>query len=84
MFSRQYRTAAVAAPPAIGNPNFVSSWPVAGGTAERDGTLYAAGGIAHYDGTYVVEVRGWRAVVHHLSEQGPVLFGTDSEAEHHG
>ncbi|MCB9916131.1 MAG: hypothetical protein H6828_13465 [Planctomycetes bacterium] len=41
-------------------------------------------GMLANDGTYVVEVRGGRAVVHQLSEQGPVLFGTDSEAEHHG
>lgn len=32
----------------------VSRWPVAGGVVVRDGTVYAAAGIAHYDGTYVV------------------------------
>ena len=32
----------------------VSSWPVAGGIAIKDGTVYAAAGITHYDGTYVV------------------------------
>ena len=32
----------------------VSSWPVAGGVVVRDGTVYAAAGITHYDGTYVV------------------------------
>jgi outer membrane protein assembly factor BamB len=31
----------------------VSTWPVAGGVVVQDGTLYAAAGIAHYDGTYV-------------------------------
>lgn len=36
------------------------------------------------EGTFVVEVRGGRAIVHQLEEQGPVLFGTDSQAEHHG
>jgi outer membrane protein assembly factor BamB len=30
-----------------------STWPVAGGVAVRAGTVYAAAGIAHYDGTYV-------------------------------
>jgi len=32
----------------------MSTWPVAGGVAVKDGILYAAAGIAHYDGTYVV------------------------------
>ncbi len=34
----------------------VSSWPVSGGVAvdDKNNTLYAAGGITHYDGTYVV------------------------------
>lgn len=32
----------------------VSRWPVAGGVVVQDGTVYAAAGIAHYDGTYVV------------------------------
>lgn len=32
----------------------ISSWPVAGGVIVQDGTVYAAAGIAHYDGTYVV------------------------------
>ncbi len=31
----------------------MSTWPVAGGVAVHDGTVYAAAGIAHYDGTYV-------------------------------
>jgi len=30
-----------------------STWPVAGGIAVRDGIVYAAAGIAHYDGTHV-------------------------------
>ena len=29
-------------------------WPVAGGVVVEDGVVYAAAGIAHYDGTYVV------------------------------
>ncbi len=32
----------------------ISRWPVAGGVAVHDGTVYAAAGITHYDGTYVV------------------------------
>lgn len=32
----------------------VSSWPVAGGVVVNDDTVYAAAGITHYDGTYVV------------------------------
>jgi outer membrane protein assembly factor BamB len=32
----------------------VSSWPVAGGVAVQNDTVYAAAGITHYDGTYVV------------------------------
>lgn len=38
--------------PAYGK--LVSTWPVAGGVVARDGVVYAAAGIAHYDGTYVV------------------------------
>ncbi len=32
----------------------VSTWPVSGGVLVHDGVVYAAAGIAHYDGTYVV------------------------------
>ncbi len=32
----------------------ISTWPVAGGVVVQDGKVYAAAGIAHYDGTYVV------------------------------
>ncbi|MCH2203105.1 MAG: PQQ-binding-like beta-propeller repeat protein [Fuerstiella sp.] len=32
----------------------VSRWPVAGGVVVQDGTVYAAAGITHYDGTYIV------------------------------
>jgi outer membrane protein assembly factor BamB len=31
----------------------ISTWPVAGGALVADGVVYAAAGIAHYDGTYV-------------------------------
>ena len=38
--------------------DLISTWPVSGGVAVDDntGTVYAAGGITHYDGTYVVAV----------------------------
>ena len=32
----------------------ISTWPVAGGVIVEDGTVYAAAGITHYDGTHVV------------------------------
>lgn len=32
----------------------VSRWPVAGGVVVQDGKVYAAAGITHYDGTYIV------------------------------
>ena len=32
----------------------ISTWPVAGGVLVHKGIVYAAAGIAHYDGTYVV------------------------------
>jgi outer membrane protein assembly factor BamB len=31
----------------------ISTWPVAGGVVVKDGTVYAAAGIAHYDSTHV-------------------------------
>ncbi|MFZ5833643.1 MAG: PQQ-binding-like beta-propeller repeat protein [Planctomycetota bacterium] len=31
----------------------ISTWPVSGGVVVQDGAVYAAAGIAHYDGTYV-------------------------------
>ena len=32
----------------------ISTWPVAGGVVVEDGVVYAAAGISHFDGTYVV------------------------------
>jgi len=32
----------------------ICRWPVAGGVVAQDGVVYAAAGMAHYDGTYVV------------------------------
>ena len=34
----------------------ISSWPVAGGVVVEKGTVYAAAGITHYDGTHVVAI----------------------------
>lgn len=34
----------------------ISSWPVAGGVVVDNGTVYAAAGITHYDGTHVVAI----------------------------
>ena len=34
----------------------ISRWPVSGGVVVQDGLVYAAAGIAHYDGTYLVAV----------------------------
>ncbi|MEQ1828987.1 MAG: PQQ-binding-like beta-propeller repeat protein, partial [Pirellula sp.] len=36
--------------------NLVSTWPVAGGVVVHDGSVYAAAGIAHYDGTHIVRL----------------------------
>jgi len=32
----------------------ITSWPVSGGIAHRDGIVYAAAGLTHYDGTHIV------------------------------
>ncbi len=36
--------------------NLISTWPVAGGVVVHEGSVYAAAGIAHYDGTHVVRL----------------------------
>ncbi len=36
------------------------------------------------EGTFVVQVHNGRATVSRITAEGPVLFGTDAEAEHHG
>jgi hypothetical protein len=36
------------------------------------------------EGTFVVQVVNGQATVNRITAEGPVLFGTDSEAEHHG
>jgi outer membrane protein assembly factor BamB len=54
----------------------VSRWPVAGGVVVEDGKVYAAAGITHYDGTYVValdaatgQLQAHNATSGELSEQ---------------
>lgn len=44
----------------------ISRWPVAGGVVVQDGTVYAAAGIANYDGTYVValDAKSGKLVAH--------------------
>lgn len=53
----------------------LSRWPVAGGVVVEDGTVYAAAGITHYDGTYLV---GLDAVTGKLKAQND-SSGTLSE-----
>ena len=36
--------------------SLINRWPVAGGVVVDDNSVYAAAGIAHYDGTYVVKL----------------------------
>ena len=36
--------------------SLINRWPVAGGVVVDDDSVYAAAGIAHYDGTYVVKL----------------------------
>ena len=42
----------------------VSRWPVAGGVAVEGGKVYAAAGITHYDGTYVVALDALTGKLH--------------------
>ncbi|MCL5269224.1 MAG: PQQ-binding-like beta-propeller repeat protein [bacterium] len=51
--------------------DLISTWPVAGGVVVRDGTAYAAAGIAHYDGTHVYALDALTGKVKwHNSETG--------------
>ncbi|MGE3781048.1 MAG: PQQ-binding-like beta-propeller repeat protein, partial [Pirellulaceae bacterium] len=36
--------------------NLISTWPVSGGVVVHEGSVYAAAGIAHYDGTHIVRL----------------------------
>ncbi|MCB1061968.1 MAG: PQQ-binding-like beta-propeller repeat protein [Verrucomicrobiae bacterium] len=57
----------------------ISSWPLAGGVVVHDGTVYAAGGITHYDGTWVVGLDAESgAVKAHNSSSGTVTSEVDN------
>ncbi len=51
----------------------ISTWPVAGGVAVQDGIVYAAAGIAHYDGTHVVALDGASGKVIWKNDRSGVL-----------
>lgn len=51
----------------------ISTWPVAGGVVAENGVVYAAAGIAHYDGTHVVALDGATAQVKWENDQSGVL-----------
>lgn len=51
----------------------ISTWPVSGGVAVQDGVVYAAAGIAHYDGTYVVALDAASGAVRWANETSGTL-----------
>ena len=56
----------------------VSSWPVAGGVVADGDTVYAAAGITHYDGTYVVALDAVSgALKAHNTTSGALAKGVD-------
>ncbi len=58
----------------------LSTWPVAGGVVVEDGALYAAAGIAHYDGTYVVALDAVTGKVKWYNDSSGIL----SKSAHSG
>lgn len=56
----------------------ISSWPLSGGLVVADDTVYTAGGITHYDGTYVVALD---AVTGMLKAHNTVSGTLSSEVE---
>lgn len=58
----------------------ISTWPVAGGLVVQDGVVYAAAGISHYDGTYVVALDAASGTVRWYNDQS----GTHSEKSQSG
>lgn len=57
----------------------ISSWPLSGGVAVKDGTVYAAGGITHYDGTWVVALDAKTgAVKAHNTTSGTIAAEVDN------
>ena len=58
----------------------ISTWPVAGGVVVQGGVVYAAAGIAHYDGTHVVALDAARGAVKWYNDTS----GTTSQKVDHG
>jgi outer membrane protein assembly factor BamB len=58
----------------------ISTWPVAGGVVVQDGVVYAAAGIAHYDGTHVVALDASSGAVKWFNDTS----GTTSVEVDHG
>ncbi len=58
----------------------ISTWPVAGGVVVQDGTVYAAAGIAHYDGTHVAALDAATGTIRWYNDRS----GTTSEKADHG
>ena len=60
--------------------NLMSTWPVAGGVVVQDGVVYAAAGIAHYDGTHVFALDAATGAVRWYNDTS----GATSEMANHG
>ena len=58
----------------------ISTWPVAGGVVVQDDVVYAAAGIAHYDGTHVYALDAVSGAVKWYNDTS----GTISEKMNHG
>ena len=58
----------------------ISTWPVAGGVVVENGTVYAAAGIAHYDGTHVYALEAVTGEVKWYNDSS----GTTSEKVENG
>jgi outer membrane protein assembly factor BamB len=57
----------------------ISSWPLSGGVVAHDGKIYAAGGITHYDGTWVVALDAKTgAVAAHNTTSGTLSSEVDN------
>jgi outer membrane protein assembly factor BamB len=53
--------------------HLVSAWPVAGGVVVDGDTVYAAAGITHYDGTYVVALDALSGKLKHSNDTSGTL-----------
>ena len=58
----------------------ISTWPVAGGVVVQDGVVYAAAGIAHYDGTHVYALDAASGQLEWYNDSS----GVTSEKANHG